>query len=98
MEAYMKVSELLAKGWCQRAWALEKSGGVVSVNSQYAVSFCFVGAAARVFVRYADYDRFLQVASQIAGKSVVAWQDAQGRTQAEVVALAQRVEAELESR
>ena len=36
--------ERLSKGWCQKSYAKDAAGRVVSAHSQKAVNFCIIGA------------------------------------------------------
>ena len=78
------ASEYLAEGWTQDALKLTRRG---------KVKFCLLGA----FIESIGRDRLREVGDaylKIAGKevSILNWNNAPNRTQAEVVALAQKME------
>jgi hypothetical protein len=97
----MKAHELLAQegAWTQGSEARNKDGKEVQVSDRTAKSFCLVGAVIRCYVedsaestRAYDgqcariYDT-LWDAPYFARNGIMGWNDAPGRTQAEVVAL-----------
>lgn len=109
MTKFTRLSEVLATGWCQYYEASNIQGMGVVPNSPRAVSWCIGGAAQRLMRDSPSWDplQFLNHLfkrlnpTRTPGMSVyitlIAYNDAQGRTQAEVVALIKEVEAEIEA-
>lgn len=99
-ESYaMKPSDLLKKGWTQGVLARDASGNAVYPFSSEAECFCIAGAA-RGCLSDDKIDEFRKACLNIIGSApywnaLADWNDAPGRTQAEVVALAERVEKEM---
>ncbi len=86
-ETLDKARALIEKGWTQGASARGKSKRQVELNSPSAVCFCASGAINRAAPRfggvYAAASEALKRA--IGQRFIVAWNDAEGRTQAEVI-------------
>ena len=84
---------LIERGWTQEYFAKDKDGLWILPNSTDAVCWCITGA----FLA-ADYDAELwNHAAEIAGaKSLSDWNDAPGRTQADVLAIFDKLIAEEE--
>jgi hypothetical protein len=78
----------IEQGWTQGAFALDRERGVVPVNSPAAVCWCSLGA-----IKFADHDLYSDsyfAAEKILGRAsgnanIIPWNDAPGRTQAEVL-------------
>ena len=91
----MKVSELLTRGWCQGTYARDLRGQEVLLDSDEAVSWCFVGAMRRAFLGNNNDDSkwraFYKLAADRVG-SVLGWNDKEGRTQDQAITLACEVE------
>ena len=85
----MKAWQWIEKGWCRHVSAQDTMGGAVSPSSKTAVSFCLMGALARVYkgVRYRPIDKLIQ--NELRG-SLSQWNDAQ-RTARPVIALLKRL-------
>ena len=75
---------LIEKGWCQRAFAKNKYGIKVTPHDPSAVCFCMVGAIKR-FWSSQEYKACLCLADFTRPHSLLSWQDAPGRTKAEVL-------------
>jgi len=104
-------SEYLAQGWCQEASAMEQNGDRIAPNHCKAKKWCFIGAmyasgigtdktteGRRVFFSYrAKVMELLELPFDEIGliSNIANWNDKLDRTQAEVVALAWRVELAL---
>lgn len=75
----------VAKGWCQRAYALDADGKPLWATDRRATKWCLRGA---VFASaYDDHEEpFLCLARAGVGEGT-AWNDKPGRTQAEVIAV-----------
>jgi len=89
----MKPSDFLKLGWCQGYYSLDIEGRGVHEKSPQAVSWCLTGA-----FMAADYDTdkaFALLTKEISSPAFEDWNDMPERTQAEVVALAERVERRL---
>lgn len=91
----MKPSELLKKGWCQGAHTKDINGIKVATSSQRVAYVTFLGAAIRGLGLKQRVEFIKKSLSHIDGGHLCSWNDAPGRTQAEVVALAERVEKEM---
>ena len=107
----MKPSDILERGWCQDAAALDANGDKCYPAVIEAVAFCFAGAISRAFHRHELGDemfmRYLGVAERLIAEryleedapdwdsDISNWNDNPKRTQGEVVNLARDVEQEL---
>ena len=99
----MLPSDYLKQGWCQGSYAVDKDGNFISEQSDQAVAWCFFGACWRIFkgsaVRNSPFSEYTTKARAILQAIypgfISLWNDTKGRTQAEVVSLAERVEHEL---
>lgn len=82
----MKPSELLARpeSWCQKAFAIDKNGTFVAPDSSMGVKWCMVGAVMRCFDSLAECD--IHEKTLATAGFGVEWNDAPGRTHAEVLA------------
>lgn len=83
---------LLAQGWTQKASARDKDGNPVHTMHADACQFCAVGALLKVsdpvdFEASLDVETHLYAALPEGFTSIVAFNDAKGRTQDEVLAL-----------
>lgn len=103
-EVLLKAAELVERGWCQGHGATDKSGNTVDRDADDAACFCALGAISRATqgtkqsVRndlfWDARARLGDVVDQAGFMGVAPWNDAPGRTQAEVVqALRQAAEA-----
>lgn len=92
----MKPSDYLKRGHTKEAFARDKSGAMTGATNHDAVCWCLYGAMI-VALRTSDNIATYEVAVRriIGTYSIGEWNDAPERTQAEVVALAERVEREL---
>ncbi len=86
----MKQSEVLraaaavvAKGWCQEQLAKDKDGKVAPVRSDAACQWCLLGALDKSRSDGPDGWTYL---NNVTGINPIKWNDAEGRTQGEVVA------------
>lgn len=83
IEQLKKVRELIAKGWCQQALALDKEGKGVSEYSDAATQWCIVGAISRVVE--GDPNRMFYKMSEKIRETIhqdlVNWNNAPGQTQ-----------------
>lgn len=104
----MLPSEYLAQGWCQGHSARNKMGNYILARDFRAKKWCFMGAmeasglgrGAKGIVLWTSYRDKAQELLHLPVRSslcadIPAWNDQPDRTQAEVVALAWRVEMAL---
>ena len=108
-EAYriaFRAAEIVKQGWCQNSFARDKDGNVSDIMSPDATCFCAAGAisksreesqlstddalTARLEVMYTFSD--------VVGDTIVHYNDAPGRTQAEVVEALFKTAAKIEAR
>ena len=91
----MKPSELLKKGWCQNHVAINSANEVCEPDAPNAVAWCYLGAFRAIYGCKTDsYDEWFRVGRRVCnGDDPHDFNDAMNRTQAEVVALAEKVEA-----
>lgn len=88
-----EVRELLARGWCQGAYAKTDRGRPIGPNETPATCFCLTGACIRVVGDGPGMSGFLahlRETLELRGweyHSIPIWNDSPGRTQAEVLAL-----------
>jgi hypothetical protein len=87
----LAAAELIhRKGWCQRVAARNRAGTVEAYDSKWAVRFCPLGAFWRVSkqANLTDplYRSAMDALCAVVGRRVISWNDARGRTKAEVVA------------
>ena len=91
MDVLSAARELVAKegGWTQRHYARGADGTYADFNHKKAVCFCTLGALYRVGLpepsALNDAESLLLKAAGV--ENIVVWNDAPGRTQADVVAL-----------
>lgn len=82
---------LIEKGWTQDAYARDADGAACSVNDDRATCFCMNGAVMRVAGIYRENDALMVFTALGSAAGVTRyshhWNDAPGRTQAEVLAL-----------
>lgn len=94
---------LVKRGWCQRLVAADENGHGVRYDSRRAAAWCVSGACSAAAVVDDEYDTKLRNAmSDVIGAAVEAWpggglnipdwNDAKGRTQAEVLTLLEQAE------
>lgn len=87
VEQLRAARALVERGWCQGVLARNKNGKKCGHRSKHAVCFCALGALYRGGLEYWS-DRFLHDAAEKLGAvNPVCFNDAPGRTQAEVLAL-----------
>lgn len=85
-------SDYLRQGWCQNREAESADGNSVDPQSRYAVKWCIKGA----FRRLGGCERpAMKTIRDVCGENYADYNDAPGRTQAEVVAVAEEVERRL---
>ena len=79
----------IARGWTQRTYALDESSRPVPSTSPDAVRWCLAGALFAVCaLEDGDYRQAEErLAPFVLGQSLSAWNDAPGRTQADVLGL-----------
>lgn len=92
-----RARPLIAAGWTQYAFAKDDVGATVNSSSPNAVCWCSLGAINASIEMTGEYDAAKNVLSRVAGENIGVWNDAPGRTQAEVLALFDRAIAECES-
>jgi hypothetical protein len=83
---------ILAQGWTQREYALSSDGTPCGLRSAEATQFCIVGALERI-IPYGEsitHARAL-LCNHLEVESLVGWNDAPDRTQADVLALFDRI-------
>lgn len=99
----MKIHELLASptAWHQGSLAAKANGQACRVNDRDAVCWCLLGAVGRCYAGVEDGLGYYSVAGRIAhavfggsdtSDSISAWNDAPGRTHAEVLALVKELD------
>lgn len=97
----MLPSEYLAQGWCQEVSAKDQAGNRIPSKDPEAKEWCFMGAVEAWGGNSVGYREkalellLLPVPEIILGSPLPNWNDQPERTQAEVVALAWRVEMAL---
>lgn len=89
-EVLLKAAALVERGWCQGHYALDDHGNPALVEDD-ASCFCAEGAiiAAGRTDSGSDFMETVRVLGRAIGvheSKIIAWNDAPGRTQAEVVA------------
>ena len=97
----LQIAEVLEKGWCQWDYAVSPLGKVFDQDTIMAATpgvdrFCLRGALLRVsggFDRVV-YARIYEVLLSVGYLSLTAFNDAPGRTQAEVVKLVRKAAEE----
>ena len=87
-------SDYLKQGWCRYKAALDAEGTLVPVKHRDAVSWCLLGATMAADL---DVDTMGKLIDSLATRTGVPsmYNDADGRTQAEVVELMMEVEKEI---
>lgn len=95
-DCLITARELLARGWCQRRYAVNAEGTFVSSLDPDAVAWCAIGAITRASCA-SDAPLSMPPAVDIIRELIAAetmdiehWNDAPGRTQADVLALFDR--------
>jgi hypothetical protein len=88
-EKLVEARKLIERGWTRKVYARTKSGKETTLTRKSATCFCAMGAIGRVFDDddpnfYTPGMRFL--AAAIGTDPIYEWNDAPGRTQAEVLA------------
>ena len=98
LEIWREARALLAQGWCQCDYAQRADGRAVWVDDPTAVRWCLVGAILR-----ARQSRWVPLVSLTVPsgrrrrwQDAQSWNDASGRTQAQVLAAVDARIAELE--
>lgn len=84
------LQELFAEPsrWTRHAIAADSRGWVARANSVRAVCWCLLGATALVYPRSGDWREVIRKLTLAAGTDRLArWNDAEGRTHAEVLEL-----------
>lgn len=85
-----KARALIKKGWAQGAFARDKDGKIALIKGKQATCFCITGAVCRIsssYIMQGDCFESLKRALRLPTLADVArWNDAPGRTQAEVLA------------
>lgn len=90
-EVLLKAAELVERGWCQGTGAKNGAGREVSTTGRAAVCWCAEGALGRAAHGCEDHDFYAAKNALLRALpslvlSIPEWNDAPGRTQAEVVA------------
>lgn len=91
----IRARELIEKGWCQGAYAKDADGESVGATAQGATAFCIRGAILAVgpldyAVRAPAYNLLENIVDQITQSpcdSLAGYNDAPGRTHAEILAV-----------
>ena len=84
-EILIAAREKIERGWAQGEYARAKNGNPIGYNAEKAVCWCSIGAI--IAVDDDDpTDRAVYTLSDIVGRDITEWNDAPGRTQAEVLA------------
>lgn len=89
-----EVRALLARGWCQGTSARNIRGFSVSEQASTAVAWCVAGACYRICDNWMANWIVPAIGAVVRERgfgSFSAWNDAEGRTQAEVLALLDEV-------
>jgi hypothetical protein len=82
----VEARELIAKGWTQLAYAKKANGDVTDDRDGSGVCFCALGAIRRASGSYTDCQPAAGVFRAAIGSAFIdGWNDAPGRTQAEVL-------------
>ena len=81
--------------WVQVSFASDRHGLEVGVKSPYAVCFCALGAIQRVAQDTVDEGPAYAALKRVVRGPISNWNDADGRTQAEVVAALRAAAASL---
>lgn len=96
-----RARALVERGWCQGTYSRDERG-VASLSKSQDCSWCSVGALDTA--AGSDSDKYLAAYDELATAitpggdvGVVKWNDAPGRTQAEVLAMFDRAIASLEA-
>lgn len=89
-EVLLKAAELVERGWCQGHYALDDHGNPALVEDD-ACYFCAEGAIIAAMRNdhgrdFMETVRALGRAIGVHNSKIIPWNDAPGRTQAEVVA------------
>lgn len=96
----------ITKGWCQMASARDEEGKSCYFGSVKACSWCSSGAITRanhdiykldILAWDASLQQVYKVLESILGEKIVPWNDADNRTQADVLELFDRAIASLET-
>lgn len=85
----MTVAELLddPKNWTQNGWARTPAGNTCHFNSELACAYCLAGATLHCYPEsLVAYEALEKVKAVIGQSDYVKWNDAKGRTHAEVLA------------
>jgi len=83
-EILLRAAELVERGWCQEAYARDAKGREVASSDPVACCYCPVGAIRAAAGIYGKSEA-LKALRDLLDRSAVAWNDAPGRMQAEVV-------------
>lgn len=90
VDILLEARDLVGQGWCQRAGAVNVAGAQTFTLADDAVRFCIVGAIDRANGRdragdnWSSAIHFIECAIGNDSMSIALWNDADGRTQAEV--------------
>lgn len=84
----MTAAEFLDRhGWCQGAYARDKDGEIVRANDPAARSFCAEAALSMSYPNTYQFVCAFNAVQQACNDILSNWNDAPGRTKAEVVDL-----------
>ena len=90
----LRAADLVERGWCQGGTGAEtKHGDETEATSENAVSFCALAAIENAAFAVGNVCLPREVENaliQVTGPGVIHWNDAPGRTQAEVVSALRR--------
>ena len=87
----LKAWQLVKKGWCQGYYACTKDGVMCEYNDPRAVKWCIMGALDKVYPSSSG-EAVHKIEKALGGKSLPLWNDAKGRTQAQVVHVLRRLD------
>ncbi len=80
------AADLVAKGWTQGNYAIDKNERNVAINDPPAASFCIHGALMRTTAEYeALNDAKMALRNHLGTDWLIAWNDDPSRTQQQVV-------------
>lgn len=89
IEVLTEARALVEQGWTQRAWARDRFGNAGMWDEPTACEWCLVGALASAGFG-SGYNSAWKILRELTGDPLSAFNDAPGRTQAEVLDLLDR--------
>lgn len=95
LRTLLRARELLEHGWCQGAYARDADGHICKEHDGAAMSFCLAGATYRAATessaKFSTYNgACLWLADAFNGDCISEYNDAHGRTKAEVLDVVDR--------